>query len=50
MGVAPVQIGNGSKTWDEIRELSQKGVLKDQILLTMANVREVAELEQKTHS
>ena len=44
MGVTTVQIGDGNKTWDEIRELSRKGARKDQILLSMVNVREIAVL------
>lgn len=44
MGVVTIQIGDGTKTWGQIRELSRDGARKDQILLTMANVREISTL------
>ena len=44
MGVATMQIGDGSMTWDEILELSQKSTRKDQVLLSMSNTREIATL------
>ena len=44
MGVVTIQIGDGNNSWDEIRELTSNDARKDQILLTLANVREVAAL------
>ena len=44
MGVVTIQIGDGNNSWDEIRELSSNVVHKGQVLLTLANAREVAAL------
>ena len=44
MGVVTIQIGDGNDSWDEIRELSINDAYKGQILLTLANAREVAAL------
>lgn len=46
MGDVTVRIGDGNKTWDEIRELSLKGARKDQVLLSMENVEELAVLKE----
>ena len=45
IGTALVQIGDGEKTWDEIRELSREGVRKEQVILSMEHVEELAVLE-----
>ena len=47
MGVVTIQIGDGNQSWDEIRELSSNVAHKGQILLTLANAREVAALGAK---
>jgi len=44
MGVVTIQIGDGNNSWDEIRELSNNVAHKGQVLLTLANAREVAAL------
>ena len=45
MGIATIQIGDGGRSWEEIRELSRQGPRKDQILLSLAGVEEIATLE-----
>lgn len=45
IGNAVVRIGDGKKTWDEIRELSRDGVRKEQVILSMDHVEELAVLE-----
>lgn len=44
MGVVTIQIGDGNNSWDQIRELSNNVAHKGQVLLTLANAREVAAL------
>lgn len=46
MGIATVRIGDGEKSWEEIQELSRQGVRKEQVILSMSNVEEVAVLEE----
>ena len=46
MGLATVRIGDGEKSWEEIQELSRQGVRKEQVILSMSNVEEVAVLEE----
>jgi|GEM_PF-237184 len=45
MGTALVRIGDGEKTWDEIIEMSRDGVRKEQVILSMSNVEELAVLK-----
>jgi esterase/lipase superfamily enzyme len=45
MGNVIVRIGDGTMTWDEIRELSREGARKDQVLLSLLNVEELGTLE-----
>lgn len=45
IGTALVQIGDGEKSWDEIREMSREGVRKEQVILSMEHVEELAVLE-----
>lgn len=45
MGTATIQIGDGDKSWDEIIELSREGARKDEILLTLSQVKEVSTLK-----
>ena len=42
IGNAVVRIGDGKKTWNEIREMSRDGVRKEQVILSMQNVEELA--------
>lgn len=42
IGNATVRIGDGEKTWNEIRELSREVTRKDQVLLSMESVEELA--------
>ena len=46
LGTATVRIGDGEKTWDEIREMSSKGVSKEEVILSMEQVEEVGVLEE----
>ena len=46
IGTAQVRIGDGEKTWDEIREMSREGVRKEQVILSMDHVEELAVLEE----
>ena len=46
MGNAIVRIGDGEKTWDEIRKMSRDGVRKEQVVLSMENVEELAVFEE----
>ena len=45
LGTAAVRIGDGEKSWEEIRELSREGVRKEQVILSMDHVEELAVLE-----
>ena len=46
LGTAEVRIGDGEKTWDEIREMSRDGVRKEQVILSMDHVEEVGVFEE----
>ena len=46
LGTATVRIGDGEKTWDEIREMSSKGVRKEEVILSMEQVEEIGVLEE----
>ena len=46
MGVAEVQIGAGDQSWDEIRQLSIKGIEKHESLLTLQQVSEHGVLKE----
>jgi len=44
MGLAKVQIGSGEESWEEVRQLSLATTPKDEILLSLSGVEEMAEL------
>ena len=46
LGTAEVRIGDGEKTWDEIREMSRDVVRKEQVILSMDHVEEVGVFEE----
>lgn len=46
MGIAQVRIGTGDQSWEEIRQLSIKGVEKHESLLSLKQVTEEGELKE----